>query len=79
MTGCCYHGTNSDFEGGSSKTLANLEHFCTNAFTVALRKIEETQLEQQPSSAVLVCALDFHEAGIYLNAYFAVDLKRLVN
>jgi len=54
--------------------------FWTNAFTVACRKIAEAQQQQQTSSGVfLVCALDFHEAGAYLNAHFAVDLKCVVS
>lgn len=36
----------------------------------------DSQLQQQACSAVfLVCALDFPEAGTYLNALFVADLN----
>lgn len=76
FTGPCFHGANSDFERCQSKTVARLEPFCSNAFTVALKEIVDTQLQQQACSAVsLVCALDFNEAETYLNALFAADVN----
>lgn len=76
FTGPCYHGTNSDFERCHSKTVARLEHFCPNAFSIALKEIVDTQLQQQTSSAVfLVCALDFREAYTDVNALSAADLN----